>query len=147
MYHAGTGERIDLLANEIGSWRGRRALEIPVSGEYVFDVTAGGSWTIEITQPTPLYGPNAETPFEISGRGTDAIFFVQLEQGLRRISASHDGSSNFIIWVYNSDASSRNLLFNEIGPLNGSTGLQIGAGGVFAVFDIQADGNWTLQIE
>jgi hypothetical protein len=147
LYQASTGERLDLLVNEIGPWTGRHAIEIPVSGDYVFEVTAGGDWAIEIIQPTPLNWQSVNAPYEVSGAGSDVVLFVYLEPGLRRVTATHDGSSNFAVWVYNSDASARDLLYNEIGPVNGSTGLEVGDGGVYAVFDITADGNWTLKVE
>lgn len=147
LYDAGTGEQVDLLVNEIGPWQGRRAIEIPAGGDYVFEVTAGGDWAIEVIQPTPLNWQTVNAPYEVSGSGSDVVLFVHLDSGLRRVTATHDGSANFIVWVYNSDASGSDLLFNEIGPVNGSTGLEVGDDGVYAVFDIQADGNWTLKVE
>jgi hypothetical protein len=141
-----TGERLDLLVNEIGPFNGRIAIEIPVDSTYLYDVTANGNWAIEVIQPTPLNWEVIEAPTELSGSGRDVRLFVLLPDGLRRITMNHDGSSNFAIWVYNSDASGRSLIVNEIGAYSGSTGLDVD-GDIYAVFDIEADGNWSITVE
>ncbi len=42
------GRAIALVANEIGGYEGSEAVKIPKKGTYIFDVTAGGKWSIEI---------------------------------------------------------------------------------------------------
>jgi hypothetical protein len=142
-----TGERLELLVNEIGSWAGSHAIEIPKSGSYIFDVAADGNWEISVLQPEPTNSLVFQSPYEISGSGSQAVYFVQLSSGLHKVTMTHDGSSNFAIWAFNADASQRSLLVNEIGSFDGSTGLQIGNGGSYVVFDITADGNWTIRVE
>jgi hypothetical protein len=44
----GTGEYVSLLANEIGSYSGKKS-ETLNTGKYFLDVTASGPWTIDIT--------------------------------------------------------------------------------------------------
>jgi hypothetical protein len=42
------GQKIDLLANEIGDFEGSKALGIKKSGIYLLDITADGDWDISI---------------------------------------------------------------------------------------------------
>ena len=58
---------------------------------------------------------------------------------------THDGQSNFAIWLLRDDGSIVDLLVNEIGPFNGSTALQIPANDTY-ILDITGDGNWTISI-
>lgn len=44
------GESVDLLANEIGSYSGRKSERIE-TGKYYLDVSASGPWSITITSP------------------------------------------------------------------------------------------------
>ena len=39
---------VELLANDIGSFNGSKAVGIASSGIYILDVTADGNWTITI---------------------------------------------------------------------------------------------------
>jgi hypothetical protein len=42
------GEVVDLLANEIGSFNGSKAVNVPRDGVYLMNVTANGNWSIII---------------------------------------------------------------------------------------------------
>ena len=42
------GDKIDLLANEIGEFDGSKAVGISESGIYLLDISADGSWEISI---------------------------------------------------------------------------------------------------
>lgn len=44
------GERIELLANEIGKFQGSKAVRIPRTGIYILDVTANGNWSIVVAK-------------------------------------------------------------------------------------------------
>jgi hypothetical protein len=44
------GNKLDLLANEIGSYSGKHSVSLD-SGTYYLDVTAGGPWEIDLTSP------------------------------------------------------------------------------------------------
>lgn len=147
LYDAASGERLELLVNEIGPWFGSRAIELPATGDYLLEVTADGNWSVEILQPTPATAIVESAPQTYNGTGAQAVYFLQLDGGVHRVSATHNGESNFAVWAYNSDASSRQLLFNEIGAFDGSAALNVDGGGVIAVFDIQADGDWTITVE
>lgn len=43
------GDRIELLANEIGKFEGEKAVRIPLGDIYLIDITANGAWTITVT--------------------------------------------------------------------------------------------------
>ena len=121
-----TGDRLDLLVNEIGSWQGSRAISIDTSGDYLFEVEADGPWSIEISEPTPLNAAVVDSPHQFSGTGTQALYFLKVGSGIHKVTVTHNGKSNFIMIAYNSDASSRQLLFNEIGAVDSSAALRIG---------------------
>jgi hypothetical protein len=142
-----TADHVDLLVNEIGSWQGSRATSIPESGKYLFEVDADGPWSIEISQPTPLNASVVGSPHDFSGTGTQALYFLKVGSGIHKVAATHNGSANFAVIAYSSDASSRQLLFNEIGAVNSSVALRIGSGGAYVVFDVEADGDWTLSVQ
>lgn len=42
------GNKVDLLANEIGSFDGSKAVRIPQTGTYLLDITANGKWKVSI---------------------------------------------------------------------------------------------------
>ena len=42
------GDKVDLLANEIGEFDGSKAVGISESGIYLLDISADGSWEIAI---------------------------------------------------------------------------------------------------
>jgi hypothetical protein len=42
------GNMVDLLANDIGSFEGSKAVGVPQDGAYVLDVQADGPWSIEV---------------------------------------------------------------------------------------------------
>jgi hypothetical protein len=45
----GNGEKVDLIANEIGSCNGKTAVSVK-QGTYLFDIKASGPWTITVEQ-------------------------------------------------------------------------------------------------
>lgn len=132
------GNQLNLLVNEIGSYNGTTAATIPDSGEYLLNVTADGSWNIDITQSIPSDVPSAPTTLE--GNGDDVVF-VNLDSGLTHLEFSHLGESNFIVMV-----NDQNLLVNEIGNYEGSQAQQVQDPGTYAI-SVKADGNWSIQIE
>jgi hypothetical protein len=47
------GSLIDTLVRVTGSFRGSKAIRIPHTGAYLYDVTASGTWTIALREPVP----------------------------------------------------------------------------------------------
>ncbi|GAB4323759.1 MAG: hypothetical protein Kow0010_05270 [Dehalococcoidia bacterium] len=124
----------DLLVNEIGPYDGRRPL---IGGKsYVLDVTAGGSWSIDIE---PL-GIEPSAASGIEGRGDDVSgLFAGPGRGAWEF--EHGGSSNFIVWAHCSESGS-DLVQNEIGPTSGSTVVRLDG---LCFWEVEADGAWSLR--
>ena len=139
-----TGEDVDLLANEIGSYDGSMALGIEVAGNYALDITADGAWTVEIEQMKPTSAPGVPQTFTGTGPKASPLFW--LDKTLTTFEMNHDGSSNFIVWLLNNNGHKVDLLVNKIGSYDGSTAIGLPAAGVH-ILDIEADGNWTISVQ
>jgi hypothetical protein len=138
------GEWVDLLVNEIGEYSGKRAIGIEKSGSYLLDIEADGNWTVNITQPRPTSG--LKKPQTFTGKGDSVPQFLYFKKkGLVRFNMSHDGESNFAIWLMNGNGGLVYLLVNEIGSFSGSTAVRIPKKGVY-LLDITADGNWSVNV-
>lgn len=127
-------ESIDLLVNEIGSYTGGR----PVNTGSVFDepiryldVSASGPWTAEVESLLLARSFNSS----ISGATDDVVLVTA--SGIADF--AYTGTSNFIVWGYESDGG-RDLLVNEIGDW---TGAEVIASAI-AYLDIQGDGFWSI---
>lgn len=138
------GENVDLLVNEIGPFDGSTALRIEIAGAYALDITADGAWTIEIEQLKPTSAPGVPQTFTGTGPKASSLFW--LDKTLTTFDMTHDGSSNFAIWLLDSNGEHVDLLVNEIGPFDGSTAIGVPAAGVH-ILDIYADGHWTISVQ
>lgn len=126
----------DLLVNEIGSYSGTTAYGLTGLSDDAtsLEVTADGSWTIEIA-------PLAEADqFEGSGSG-DGVFLYSGEA--TAMDASHSGESNFTVWQMSDGWMGSDLLINEIGSYSGTVPLTAGP----ALIVITADGSWELALD
>src|SRR5690606_25714768 len=75
-------------------------------------------------------------------RGTgDQVLKLSLARGLRTVTATHSGKSNFIVHSYTRPGTWGDLLFNEIGRYRGKTLLPAGT----RLVSVKADGSWTLK--
>jgi len=137
------GEEVELLANEIGSFSGAVAVGVE-AGNYLLDITADGPWTVRIEEPRPVSAP--PPPQTFTGRGQDISPFFGLSAGLARFTMTHDGASNFIVWLLDANGEPVDLLVNEIGPFNGSKAAGIDVGRIY-LLNITADGNWVINVE
>lgn len=131
--HTFRGADEEYLVNAIGPYSGNR----PLFGNepILFDVDADGNWTIRIES----VGLDGLAPF--SGRGdavSDLFFFLP---GSSAWEFSHDGQSNFIVWVHCSGGS--DSVQNEIGPVDGSRAVAFDQPP--CVWEVRADGNWSLK--
>lgn len=72
-----------------------------------------------------------------------SVINVSLPFDRTRITLTHNGSRNFIVWAYFPD-NDRDLLVNEIGPYQGVRSI-MGAGDV--MLEIKADGEWSITFE
>lgn len=137
------GQKEELLVNEIGDFDGSKAYGIEKAGDYLLDISADGPWSVTIKQPRPI---NADpVPLTLTGQGQKATKIFYLNKGLARFEMKHDGSSNFAIWLMNSQGEKEELLVNEIGTFDGSKAVGISRAGGY-ILDIAADGNWEVKV-
>lgn len=135
------GNKKELLVNEIGKFQGSKAVGIKESGDYLLDINADGNWNIKI-ESVPVM---SSTPSTLSGRGQKATNLFYLNQGLAKFDMTHDGKSNFAIWLLDNQGNKKELLVNEIGKFQGSKAVGIKESGNY-LLDIDADGNWNINI-
>ncbi len=101
--------------------------------------------------PTPTPPPPPPTPvaelivLEFSGHGNEATQPFRLDSGLIRCSYTHDGESNFIVYLLDSQGDAVALLANEIGACEGSSADSIRNAGDY-LLSVDGDGNWTITL-
>lgn len=136
-----TGEIYDLVANSVGA---SSDTSVPVGvdeNRYLLEVQSAGDWTITIDQPKSSVGFLTD----FGGMGTSATQLFSLLKGGKTVSYSHDGSSNFIVWLYDGEGFIVDLIANEIGTAEGGTVVSVPTSGNYMI-GVQADGNWALSI-
>jgi hypothetical protein len=138
------GNNEELLVNEIGEFDGAKAVGIDDGGTYLLDISADGDWSVDIEQPRPSTATSV--PLAFSGKGQQVSDFFYLDAGLVRFEMTHDGDSNFAIWLLDEDGDYVDLLVNEIGEFEGSKAVGITKSGIY-LLDISADGVWEVSIE
>ncbi|SDI83786.1 hypothetical protein [Natribacillus halophilus] len=129
----------ELIVNTIGIYEGESLAVIPQEGEYHLDVDADGSWEAEVSQELPDTEDIYSEDDHIEGSG-DSVVFVDMQSGNKRIDLTHTGERNFIVTLNGQD-----LLVNDIGPYEGAQSQSFDSGE--HIFQIEADGDWTLEIE
>jgi hypothetical protein len=140
---AASGENIELAANEIGAYNG--ALVIPVdSGTYYYEIEADGNWSVTTKLPGHWGQVPDSSAYNFADRGARISSKFHLVQGRANINMTHDGEHNFAVYIYDINLGTRDLLANEIGPYSGS-GTIAARDGIY-VLDVEADGNWQIQI-
>jgi hypothetical protein len=137
------GDKVGLLANEIGAFNGAQALEIPGPGDYILDVDADGPWTVDIAQPETQTAQG--TPASFKGAGKQVSPFLMLKPGLTIFKMTHDGESNFIVTLLDSNGRLVELLTNVIGTFDGSKAVGIQKSGIYCL-NIVADGEWNIEV-
>ncbi len=137
------GDYVDLLANDVGSFDGSKAVGIKKEGEYILDVTANGNWTIVIEQPRATDAPTTKS---FSGDTQLATELFSLEKGLKTFKMIHKGSANWAPLLLDKDGNYVELLANDIGPFDGSKAVKINRDGLY-LLNITANGDWTIVIE
>ena len=132
---ASNGSTGELLVNTIGTYSGTTAWGVNALSEGArLQVTADGDWTITLS-------PMGSAPVVTESGTGDGVFLYDGDAAA--LTATHDGSRNFVIIEETSDAFSIGLLVNEIGTYSGTVPLSAGP----SVLTVTADGNWTLAIK
>lgn len=133
----GSGNQIDLLVNEIGSYEGTRPLDFGASElTERLEIQADGSWTVlvePISAAIPIRVPASNT----TGQGDMVLLLSGSDPDTAEI--SHSGESNFVVQAY---GNSRRLLVNEIGNYSGTVIMPQDT----LVLEVVADGRWQLAI-
>lgn len=127
----------DGLVNEIGNYQGVRPL-FSTDAPYFFEVDADGSWTIRVE----AMGLEPDAAQGLTGTGDHVSgVFDPARVGAVPYLFMHDGESNFIVHLY--CAGGQDSVQNEIGAVNGSSVVRFAKGPCF--WEVQADGNWSIQ--
>jgi hypothetical protein len=109
------------------------------------------------TNPTSSGGSSSENkeaqveikspdPITLTGVGKKATDKFTLTKGLSIFKMTHNGGSNWIVKLIDSNGQDVDLLANEIGAFEGSKAVNISKEGEY-VMDVTAGGNWTITIE
>lgn len=146
--HGGTGTfevslqevQFGTLVRETGGYDGAEARFID-EGEYTLSVVADGEWEVTIRQPRADSGESV--PVTYTGTSSEVVGPVELPQnGTARF--SHTGQEAVQVTVYTEQRPAGPILFRSFGEFEDDT---VYAGGLVSWIDVDADGNWTLELE
>ncbi|MFQ5880258.1 MAG: hypothetical protein ACE5IZ_08815 [Dehalococcoidia bacterium] len=105
--------------------------------------------------PLPTATPTPAPPpagYNFTGSGSRVTDEFDLQQGVAIFELTHDGASNFIVWLIDGNGELVELLANEIGSFDGAMAIRIHASAIFAArpgvyrLEITADGAWSVNI-
>ena len=138
------------MINAVGPYNGAAAARINRPGLYVVDLFASGGYQVTIEQPT-FWTAVPVHDREFVGRGQQVTPAVALPAGPVRLTFTHDGTSNFQVWLYDMEGATAGgdvfgRLVNVIGPSYEAVTLALVLDGTY-LFAVNADGNWTIHIE
>jgi hypothetical protein len=134
---ASDGSQLELLVNDIGSYKGTVIFDAETGTHSVaFKVESNGTWTIVVAPVTRAR--KWATSGALTGKGDDVVQLSPAVSGLITTTVSHRGSSNFAIHSYSD--SGVDLLVNEIGKYKGEIQLPDGT----YVVQVEADGAWSF---
>jgi hypothetical protein len=134
------GEFPTNFVNVIGDFDGAQA-ELVEEGTYILEINADGPWEVTLRQPRATSGESL--PVSSSGSNPDVVGPVEFS-GTGVATGSHDGDSNFQVQILPAEGQFGENVFNEIGEFDGETAYNFdGIGWV----DINANGNWSLELE
>ncbi|MCE2457163.1 MAG: hypothetical protein J4G14_05050 [Dehalococcoidia bacterium] len=167
--HDGTGEfSIDLLNSRgrseqllvdssgrysgvVGAGVNEDSVSGPAPGSHSISVAASGVWEIAISQPVWTSGDRA--PISLRGSGDDVAGPIELQAGRVDFTLVHDGTSNFVVDLVESDGTLVDTLANETGSFRGTKRLGVRAGaaqgaepGIHGLF-VTADGRWSISMQ
>lgn len=135
------GERVELLANDIGQWEGSVILNVP-PGEYFLDVSASGEWQATVRQPRPESGASLSK----SMQETDSDYVGPIEHsGAVRVTFEGTDDEHYGVWHLDESGQRQELLFNEVGP-TGEMSTVFSADGIWFV-QVETGGEWTMTVE
>lgn len=124
----------DLIVNTIGAYQGTVLFNAGFGGDpSSLEISADGNWTVTMKSVLSVrqFAGNS-----VTGVGDDVVLYFG-EAGPAAI--SHDGSSNFAVWLY---GDSTELVVNEIGAYTGTVRWIAGP----SLVAVSADGNWSVTV-
>jgi hypothetical protein len=137
-----------LVGSGKGTWKGSTGLDINSAGSYTFSVEADGDWQVDVLWPTPETAPVAEVPFEYSGTGDQAVYFVIVRTGVHSVSIDHDGDGNYSVETMSSEGRRYIDKFHGTGRSSATQQFEVRDKAFeFLLFNIEASGNWTIRVE
>lgn len=135
------------LVNEIGNYSCTQifdATDIDDSSSGMLEVDADGDWSITFSPVKAIVSNETSTSF--SGHGAD-ITGAFKSTGNMVCTVSHDGKHNFIVRAYElTENGDRESVANEIGEYSGQSVIRTKKDTLY-FFNVDADGNWTIDVE
>lgn len=130
----------DVLANTAGNTVGE-SIAIVEEGTYQLEIEADDTWSLALSQPE-IHGDDlTEPPIERSGTGSSFVGPIWAEDDLS-LSLAHDGDGEFVVDGHGADGSTESIV-NRTGSFDNSR--SYAASGTVWI-NIEADGNWTLEV-
>ena len=153
-----SGRSKQLLVHTTGRYSGlvgagvnQGAVSGPVPGPHSLGVKASGAWEISISHPNWTSG--ARAPISLPGSGDYVAGPIELQAGRVDFTLVHDGTSNFVVDLVESDGTLVDTLANETGSFRGTKRLGVRAGaaqgaepGIHGLF-VTADGRWSISVQ
>jgi hypothetical protein len=136
------------LASVTGPWEGSRVLFLDEGQTPSLAVTGTGPWSITIDRPMPTEDNLLTIPFDQTGSGSRAIYYVDVPQGMRTMSATHTGDGPFAVFIMNEVGRMRSRLIDAEGDFEGSAEFRSRFFPTSRLLiDVRASGDWTIRIE
>jgi hypothetical protein len=122
------------------------ANNIAQDGMYTLEVQAEGGWTVNVTQPKATYSPPPPKQ-EWSGRGLQATNLFSLKGTRATVHvASADNKDIFRVSLLDENGLHVEGIADSKGPFETTIPVDVPADGVY-IFQVQIDGNWTLDVQ
>jgi len=121
------------------------ATETTIAGE----TTEAAETTTTVSEETTIPDETSTTLPAILAEGEgqgDDVIKLEIPAVPVVVELTHDGTSNFAVTSLDDSFESIDLLVNEIGPYEGTRGMQLSEDEIVTGLEIMADGNWTYEI-
>jgi hypothetical protein len=145
-----TGALVSQLVTASGQWAGSRAVVIPDDGAYRFDVAADADWWVEVMYPRPESAVRSPLPFELSGSGTQALYFIEVPPGEHALHMSSSNTQYTTVTIISSDGALRVNLIDWFGVFSGTVPFTITGDEhdlIYLAIDVETSGDWELRVD
>lgn len=138
-----SGTIVGEIVNSSGAAEGSRAMGLP-EGIYGLRVSASGSWTIGIEDPTSSTAPFPPQSFTAVGSRATGVFQNSGEPVTFHM--RYEGEGQFTVTLMELSGTPVSLLASREGPYRGAKVMMLSRD-TFYLLDVEADGPWTISIE